>query len=156
LKERKQDDMRRSPQTEGQLACLLAVILVLGLLLFTTLTPLAIAGTAKGDLELEGEFLAVAMMQGGEDGRVTDDDGRIGNSPDGADRPAEDDSLIRDAAPQQTPGERNGEQGGGPMENGNASDGNSLGVLPWIIGSLVVLAVVLVVLALLPKKNRSR
>jgi hypothetical protein len=41
------------------------------------------------------------------------------------------------------------------MENGNAGDGNSLGVLPWIIGSLVALAVVLVILALVPKKNKT-
>jgi hypothetical protein len=142
--------MRKAPQNSGQLAYLLALMLALCMMLFT-MAPLY---TAPSGTELE-ESLAVTMMVDGEDGRVTDDDGRIGNSPDGADRPAEDDSLIRDAMPQHTPDERGGEQGGGPMENGNAGDGNSLGVLPWIIGSLVALAVVLVILALVPKKNKT-
>ena len=143
--------MRRSPQSAGRAALLLAMILALSLWLLTTLTPLS---SADNGTEMEDEFLAVALMQGGEDGRVTDDDGWIGNGESGADRPAEDDPLLRGAMPDHSPDAQRGDTVS-PVENGREGDGNSLGILPWIIASLVVLAVVLVILALLPKKNRS-
>ena len=140
--------MRRTPPSGGHPAILLAMIWMLCLLLWTTLTPLTATHDALNALDMDEKYLAVAMIQGGEDGRVTDEDGRIGKGQDGADRPATDDSIIRDALPHipDTPDSEPGSPTG---------EGPAPGILPWIIGSLVVLAVVLVVLALLPKKNRS-
>lgn len=142
--------MRNAPQNNGHAAWLLALMLVLCLMLFTTLAPLC---SAESGTELEGKYLAVAMMQDREDGRVTDDDGLIGNSRDGADRA--DEPFARDMMP------RHATEGGteattpAPRTSEAPSDGASTSVLPWIIASLVVLAVVLVALALIPKKKRS-
>ncbi len=47
------------------------------------------------------------------------------------------------------------DNGQGSTEDHTADDGNSSGVLPWIIAIIVLLAVVLVILALIPKKNKS-
>ena len=106
---------------------------------------------AAGNREVQAGDLAVALMTNDEDGRVTDDDGLIGNGRRGADRA--DESHERDVMPRQTP---NGlPREAMPKGNGTTSGENSQGILPWIVGSLVVLAVVLVILALIPKKNRS-
>lgn len=146
--------MRRSPQSKGPL--IFALILALCLLLLTMLTPIAAYGD---DTDVsDGGHLAVSMMQSGEDGRVTDQDGLIGNGQDGADHAEPDDMFEKGMGDRTAPEARDAAPEAGDMMpggNGTASDGNSLGILPWIITALVVLAVVLVVLALIPKKNKS-
>jgi len=141
--------MRKFPQDNGRTSWLLALMLVLALLLFTTLSPLhAVQNTG----ELEEPYLAVSMMSDGQNGRVTDSDGLIGNEGKGADRAdgAKDDGMLPHPGTEIMP------RSAVPEENDTASDGNSLGILPWIVASLIVLSIVLAALALIPRKNKSR
>jgi hypothetical protein len=152
--------MRKSPQDAGHAAIPLLLLLVL-CVLFMALTP--VASALSNASESNDGYLAVSAMHSSEDGKVTDDDGRIGNGHSGADhaepndpfqngitdgavRGAED--MVRDAGDAVQHGEAS-------MENGTADDGNSSGILPWIIASVVTVAVVLVILALIPNKNKS-
>ena len=152
--ERKQDDMRRSPQESGTWTLMLALVLVLCLVLFATLAPIAAAQSAD---EWQDDLLPVsAMMMDGESGRVTDEDGVIGNGRSGADHATDPKSHARDRMPRQAQDAASGTEGAAPMADGGTNSGGAMGALPWIIASLVVLAVVLVGLALLPKRGRSR
>ena len=151
--ERKQNDMRRSPQESGTMTLMLALVLVLCLVLFATLAPIA---AAQGADEWQDDLLPVSVMMDGESGRVTDDDGVIGNGRTGADHAAESAPHARDMAPRHTPEAKAGMERGAAMDEAGTAVGGSMGALPWIIASLVILAVVLVGLALLPRRGRSR
>ena len=140
--------MRKAPQNGGYALWLMALLLTLCMMLLTTLSPLY---ATAGSREVQDGDLAVALMTDGEDGRGTDDDGVIGNGRRGADRA--DESRMRDATPHPMP--RALPREAMPEGDSAANGENSQGILPWIVGSLVALAVVLVILALIPKKNRS-
>ena len=163
--------MRRSPQDSGRLPAPLLLILAL-CMLFIMLTP--VASALSNTRESDDTTLAVSVMCGGENGKVTDDDGIIGNGRRGVDRaPLQDEFAngIQDStmpSPRVWPDSADGAQGMGGSrarsgngtnvieENGTADDGNSSGILPWIIAAIVAVSVVLVVLALIPRKNKSR
>ncbi|MBE6620476.1 MAG: hypothetical protein E7625_03825 [Ruminococcaceae bacterium] len=172
--------MRQSPRPMGHLSFPFALLLSLCMLVLL-LTPTASAlEAARGNSN--GHPTESVMMQS-EDGRVTDEDGRIGNSSRGADRaPAQDDfahGILPDepgtpTMPEDADGS-NGSEGGivvqdgatpardganeildpGTM-NGSAENAETSGPIGWIVAILVVLAVALVILALLPKRNKSR
>lgn len=180
-KKGKPDEMRRSPQNAGPLPAPLLLLLAL-VMLFITLSPTASAFGSTG--EDKGAALAVWAMCEGENGKVTDDDGIIGNSRRGADRSPMDDRFENgidgalpgrdggsgmehahdgplDTAPRSSERARGvggTEAGDGGMvgEDGTAVDGNSSGILPWIIAAIVTVSIVLVVLALIPRRNKSR
>lgn len=144
--------MRKSPQESGTLTLMLALVLVLCLMLFTTLAPIA---AAQGADKWQDDLLPVSAMMDGENGRVTDEDGKIGNSQRGADRSTDPDPHARDMTPRHTPDAQADMEGQATVNEGAVENGG-MGALPWIIASLVVLAVVLVALALLPRRGRSR
>ena len=172
--------MRQSPRPMGHLSLPFALLLSLCMLVLL-LTPTASALEApRGNSD--GHPTESVMMQS-EDGRVTDEDGRIGNSSRGADRaPAQDDfahGILPDdpgtpTMPENADGS-NGSKGGIVVQDGAtpARDGSneildpgnmndttmaedSSGPIGWIIAILVVLSLALVILALLPKRNKSR
>ena len=187
-KKGRQDEMRRSPQDSGRLSAPILLLVAL-CMLFILLTPVASAlGSAK---ESNDAYLAVSVMCNAEDGKVTDNDGIIGNSQSGADHAEAPDRFangIQDGAlpdspllPDEAgngmgsgnadglgdnmPSPGNGARGmdGAGADNGNmigesgtADDGNSSGILPWIIAAIVAVSIVLVILALIPRKNKSR
>jgi hypothetical protein len=74
--------MRKSPQDAGHAAIPLLLLLVL-CVLFMVLTP--VASALSNASESNDGYLAVSAMHSSEDGKVTDDDGRIGNGHSGAD-----------------------------------------------------------------------
>jgi hypothetical protein len=158
--------MRKSPQDAGHAAIPLLLLLVL-CVLFMALTP--VASALSNAAESNDGYLAVSAMHSSEDGKVTDDDGRIGNGHSGADHAEPNDPFqngitggaergaddITHGAEDMARDIGDAAQGEASMEDGTADDGNSSGILPWIIASIVVVAVVLVILALIPNKNRS-
>ena len=110
-----------------------------------------------------------------EDGKVTDGDGIIGNSLHGADaahhRHAGStvrgmknaaDRMVNDAkgaakrageSVKRAADDAMNEQSTG---NTNANAGRSGSIIGWIVAVLIILAIALIVLAMLPKKNRNR
>ncbi len=163
--------MRRSPQDSGRLPAPLLLILAL-CLLFIMLTP--VASALSNTQESDDATMAVAAMCDGENGKITDDDGIIGNGRRGADRMQPRDEFangiqdgnmpsprVRSDSADDTKGmggnrARSGNGADMIERNGTADDGNSSGILPWIIAAIVAVSVVLVVLALIPRKNKSR
>ena len=160
----------------GPLSLPIALLLSLCMLvLLLTPTASALGATRVGS---DGGHESASVMMQCEDGKVTDEDGRIGNGSRGADRaPAQDDfarGILADGSTPDAPtmpGEaaRMHPQGDAVVQDGAqpqdgissateqaAMEAGRSGILGWIIGILVLLAVVLVVLALVPKKNRSR
>ena len=172
--------MRQSPRPMGHLSFPLALLLSLCMLVLL-LTPTASALEApRGDSS--GHPTLSVMMQG-EDGRVTDKDGQIGNGTQGADRAPAQDEFARGILPDApgTPTMPEGADGDNASDggivvrdgatpardgvnetpdpgimDGTAADPGTSGPIGWIVAILVVLALALVILALLPKRNRSR
>lgn len=161
--------MKQSPRPMGRLSFPVALLVSLCMLLLL-LTPTASALSRIEDGEESG--CATAMMQH-EDGRVTDEDGRIGNGTRGADRAPTRDEFARGIVPDASgtptvPDAVPDHEGGAVVRDGvsddimpsasgdTTTDADASGLLGWIIGILVVLSVALVVLALLPKRGKSR
>ena len=149
--------MKQSPRPMGRLPLPMALLLSLCMLLLL-LTPTA---SALSRVEGGEESGCVSAMMQHEDGRVTDEDGRIGNSSRGADRvPTRDEfarGILPDSSSTPTVPSESPDNGDGNMTPSEASrDVDAYGLPGWIIGILVVLSVALVVLALLPKRGKSR
>ena len=152
--------MKQSPRPMGRLPLPMALLVSLCMLLLL-LTPTASALSRVEGSEASG--CATATMQD-ENGRVTDEDGWIGNGTRGADRAPTRDEFARGILPDASgtptvPDETPDHEGGAVAYDGAGdatTDADASGLLGWIIGILVVLSVALVVLALLPKRGKSR
>jgi hypothetical protein len=200
-------------------AALLTAIISLCILLTSIVLPLSASALAAADARQHHPHLHKPLAFEAEDGKVTDNDGIIGNSLHGADagarahdagnklrdgiqraadgaadaagdvangvKGAADDIMdgIRGAADRAGDAMRGAEDGvrsQGESDGGNVTDQSNRGttqhddrlnqndgamtqdgdngsnVIGWVIAVLIILAIALVVLALLPKKQRDR
>lgn len=88
--------------------------------------------------------------------------GGMGDLPNGTDMmPGTDDGTSNDMLPDASQGNPTADQNGNlANDTGNGAD-NAMddttagGILPWVIGIIVLLAVVLIVLSLMPKRKRN-
>ena len=157
--------MRHHPSTLKPKHAVLAIALVLTLLSLALALPVSATqsgmgragrieprtaqdGIGAGDdlIDRGRDILDDMPMPDAQDGDTSDDhDGNIANDPNGnADDGIANDDIADNGADRDNAHDLSRE----PMD--------TAGILPWIIGALVVLAIVFVVLALLPKKRQSR
>ncbi len=145
--------MKRFPKGRGIIGVLLLALLA-ACAIFAWSAALPTSGTDARSVHPDDAALAVVCMFGEHPAFA---DGAMPGGPNDADvttRIAPFDGKMTNNAPgesRQTPNNNGGAVG----ENGTTDEANSSGVLPWIIALLVILSIVLVVLALIPKKNRS-
>lgn len=153
--------MRHHPSTLNLKHTVLALALVLTLLSLALALPVSAAqsgmghaglieprtaqdghGAGDGLIDRGRDILDDMPMPDAQDGDTSDDhDGNIANDPN--------DGIAKDdLAPDDATGDTAHDLSREPMD--------TAGILPWIIGALVVLAIVLVVLAFLPKKRQPR
>ncbi len=149
--------MKRSPNEAGRIPFPVVLLLLIAVLTLT-LAPSVAALRSRAE---QAEPVMCGKMCDGENGQVSDGDGHIGNNDHGADHTPDSAGKLREKLDDMLPGDGammpRGEGGdlSGPMGDGTADEGSSSGILPWIIGALVVLAVLLVVLALIPRRGKS-
>lgn len=147
--------MRLHPLTKKHTA--LALLLMLTLLTLVCTLPVSavqsgmgragdigqrIVEDGEGLIDRGRDIIDDMPLPDAHDGDTSDDhDGNIANDPNGN----EPDSGI--ANDDVAPGDAAHDLSREPMD--------TAGILPWIIGAIVVLAIVLVVLALIPRKRQS-